>query len=73
MDEIIKHGNAIDPEYYKSDMGDIFDIAHAYGLSYPIGTAVKYLCRAGKKNPATKVEDWRKAIRSIERAIELEG
>ena len=73
MDEIIKHGNEIRPGYYKSAMGDIFDIAHAYKLSFPLGNAVKYICRAGKKDPAKRIEDLEKAITCIRRAIELEG
>jgi hypothetical protein len=71
MDEIISHGNTIRPGYYQSTMGDIFDIANAYGLDFPLGNAVKYICRAGKKDKSKEIEDLRKAIKCIKRAIEL--
>ncbi|MFC8099417.1 DUF3310 domain-containing protein [Streptomyces sp. NPDC057363] len=33
------------------------------------GNAVKYLCRAGRKNPDTELEDLRKALWYVEREI----
>lgn len=71
--DILSGVGEIRPDYYQSAMGDIFDIADAYGLSFPLGTAVKYICRAGKKDPAKRIEDLEKAITCIRRAIELEG
>jgi hypothetical protein len=71
MDEIISHGNTIRPGYYQSSMGDVFDIANAYKLDMPLGTAAKYILRAGKKDKSKEIEDLKKAIRCIERAIEL--
>lgn len=69
--EITDNGNTIRPGYYQSSMGDVFDIADAYGLDMPLGTAVKYILRAGKKDKSKEIEDLGKAIRCIERAIEL--
>jgi hypothetical protein len=69
--EITNNGNTIRPGYYQSAMGDVFDIANAYRLDMACGTAVKYILRAGKKDKAKEIEDLEKAIRSIERAIEL--
>lgn len=71
--EITNNGNTIRPGYYQSAMGDVFDIADAYKLDMPLGTAVKYILRAGKKDKAKEIEDLRKAIRCIEREIELLG
>ena len=71
MDEIIKHGNEIRPGYYKSSMGDVFDIAHEYQLDFPLGNALKYLLRAGKKDAGKEIEDLEKAITCIRRAIEI--
>ena len=65
------NGNTIRPGYYQSAMGDVFDIADAYGLDMPLGTAAKYILRAGKKDKSKEIEDLEKAIRCIERAIEL--
>jgi hypothetical protein len=63
----------IRPDYYQSGMGDIFDIANEYGLSMPLGTAVKYICRAGKKQADKRVEDLQKAITCIQRELEIIG
>lgn len=71
MDEIISHGNTIRPGYYQSDMGDVFDIAAAYKPDMALGTAVKYILRAGKKDKNKHVEDLQKAICCIEREIDL--
>ncbi|SFA76117.1 DUF3310 domain-containing protein [Selenomonas ruminantium] len=69
--ENTNNGNTIRPGYYQSSVGDIFDIADVYGLDFPLGNAVKYICRAGKKNKAAEVEDLEKAVQCIQRAIEL--
>jgi hypothetical protein len=37
------------------------------------GNAIKYIWRAGKKDPATEVEDLRKAIACLEVEIERLG
>jgi hypothetical protein len=69
--EITNNGNTIRPRYYESSMGDVFDIADAYKLDMPLGTAAKYILRAGKKDKSKEIEDLQKAVRCIERAIEL--
>lgn len=71
FDENTDNSNTIRPGYYQSTMGDIFDIANAYGLDFPLGNAVKYICRAGKKDKSKEIEDLRKAIKCIKRAIAL--
>lgn len=44
------------------------------GMQFSRGSAVKYLVRAGHKNPATELEDLRKAAWYINREItRLEG
>lgn len=39
-------------------------------LNFCRGNAVKYLCRAGLKNPATELEDLRKALWYVQREID---
>ena len=36
-------------------------VVHAWGLNYELGNATKYICRAGKKDAATDIEDLEKA------------
>ena len=65
--------DAIKPDYYQFHGYDVFDIAKHFELDYPLGSALKYLLRAGHKDPAKKVEDLNKCIKCIKRHIELEG
>lgn len=64
---------AIKPDYYQYRGGDVFDMAKFFKLNFPLGNALKYLLRAGHKDPDKKVEDLQKCIQCIERAIELEA
>lgn len=57
------------PHYYLRNGFDVFDVAEAWGLSFAIGSALKYLCRAGHKTPDPR-EDWRKAMACIQRQLE---
>ena len=72
MLEGIAH-DAIKPHYYQFHGYDVFDIAKHFQLDYPLGSALKYLLRAGHKDPAKKVEDLNKCIKCIKRHIALEG
>ena len=66
-------GDGKTPEYYRLYVRgvdiDVFDVAEAADLTPASGMALKYLIRAGKKGAA--VEDLKKAVRCIERDIEL--
>jgi hypothetical protein len=65
--------DAIKPNYYQYRGGDVFDMAAYFKLNFPLGNALKYLLRAGHKDPAKKIEDLRKCIQCIQRAVEIEG
>lgn len=59
------------PSYYKSRDGkDIFDIAHEWGLDMEKATAVKYIKRAGHKDPTKEIEDIEKAIQCLRREVQ---
>jgi dUTP pyrophosphatase len=66
-------GDGKTPEYYRLYVRgvdiDVFDVAEAAGLTPAAGMALKYLIRAGKKGDA--LDDLKKAVRCIEREIEL--
>lgn len=63
----------IKPDYYQYRGGDVFDMAQHFNLNFPLGNALKYLVRAGHKDPDKKIEDLQKCIKCINRAIELEA
>ena len=72
-DEIIEQGK-FNPDYYKYRNGDdVFAIADWFGLSFPLGNSLKYILRAGRKEGEKKSDDLNKAIKCIQREIELEA
>lgn len=56
------------PPHYTMGGIEVIDAIEAWGLDFHLGNAVKYIARAGKKNPAETVQDLRKAMWYIERA-----
>jgi hypothetical protein len=63
--------DAIKPDYYQFHGYDVFDIAEHFGLSFPLGNALKYLLRC--KHKENEEQDLRKAIKCIERHLEMMG
>ena len=60
--------DAINPSYYQNGIETI-EAIEAWGLGFCLGNAVKYISRAGKKDPTKTVEDLNKAIWYIQRRI----
>lgn len=61
----------ISPEHYKnwSNGAEVWDIVEH--LRYNRGAAIKYLARAGRKDPSKEIEDLQKAEAHVRREIEL--
>ena len=68
MDDPVNH-----PSYYTSGSIEVIDFIEDQKLPYHLGSAMKYICRAGKKDPAKTVEDLQKAAWYINRYIDLLG
>lgn len=66
MTDLINH-----PPHYKRGGYECLDVIEALGLSYHLGNALKYLWRAGVKDPAKEMEDLRKARFFLDREIAL--
>ena len=65
--------DAINPSYYQNGIETI-EAIEAWDLGFCLGNAVKYISRAGKKDPTKTGEDLNKAIWYIQRRIyELEN
>tara|TARA_B100001059_G_C17806843_1_gene569719 strand:- start:1735 stop:1950 length:216 start_codon:yes stop_codon:yes gene_type:complete len=63
--EMINH-----PEHYLKESGfEVIDVIEAWNLDFSLGNAVKYIARAGLKDPEKKKQDLNKAIWYIERTI----
>lgn len=58
------------PSHYTDGKIEVIDYIEDKQLNYHLGNAVKYISRAGKKDPTKKVEDLRKAAWYINREVE---
>ena len=66
--------NVNHPSHYTSGQIEVIDFIEDQHLGFHLGNAVKYISRAGRKDPARTVEDLRKAAWYLNRQIErLEG
>ena len=61
------------PNHYTSGSIEVIDYIEDQKFPYHLGNAVKYISRAGKKDPEKTVEDLKKAVWYINRYIELLG
>lgn len=61
--------NVNHPAHYTYGSIEVIDVIEGLELPYHLGNAVKYIARAGHKDPAKTEEDLRKAIWYINRYI----
>lgn len=58
------------PSYYGGDKTyETIKVIDAWDLDFCLGNAIKYISRAGKKNPETEIEDLEKAIWYVQHRI----
>ena len=57
------------PSHYTDGSIEVIDFIEDKKLGYHLGNSVKYICRAGKKDPTKTIEDLKKAIWYINRHI----
>ena len=60
------------PNHYggENNLYESIKVIDAWDLGFSLGNAVKYISRAGKKNPEKEIEDLEKAIWYIQHHIE---
>lgn len=60
-------------QYYggKENAYEAIKVIEAWKLDFCLGNVIKYVCRAGKKNPQTEIEDLMKAKEYLERKIQF--
>lgn len=63
VDHPAHYGGADDPY-------EAIKVIEAWGLDFCLGNAVKYISRAGKKDPDKETEDLEKAVFYLKRRIE---
>lgn len=64
-----QHEAVESPAHYNQGNIETWDYIIDQQLNFCLGSAIKYISRAGKKHPNKIVEDLRKAIAFIEREI----
>lgn len=64
IDDNVKH-----PSHYTDGKIEVIEFIEDKQLSYHRGNAIKYICRAGKKDASKEIEDLQKAIWYINREI----
>ena len=65
--------NVNHPAHYTYGSIEVIDVIEGLDLPYHLGNAVKYIARAGRKDPSKTEEDLRKAIWYINRYITFLG
>lgn len=61
-DDMVNH-----PKHYTDGNIEVIEFIEDKNLNYHRSSAIKYICRAGKKNKRTEVEDLEKAIWYLQR------
>jgi hypothetical protein len=59
------------PEHYggASNVYEVIKVIDAWDLGFSLGNTVKYISRAGKKDPEKEIEDLKKALFYLEHHI----
>lgn len=65
MSDAINH-----PEYYNKGDIEVLEFIEDQRMDFVKGSAIKYICRAGGKDPTKEVEDMGKAMFYVRRHIE---
>lgn len=58
------------PSHYTDGKIEVIDFIEDKNLDFCLGNAVKYISRAGKKDPTKEIEDLKKAVWYINRRIQ---
>lgn len=67
----IKNDPVNHPSHYCTGSIEVIDFIEDQKLPYHLGNALKYICRAGRKDPTKTVEDLSKAVWYLNRYIDL--
>lgn len=67
------HNPVTNPAHYTDGKIEVIDFIEDKALGFRLGNAVKYIARAGKKDPAKRTEDLQKAAWYLNREIEKAG
>ena len=57
------------PSHYNKGKVEVWDFISDWKLNFDRGNAIKYICRAGSKDPEKEIQDLEKAIEYINHEI----
>ena len=57
------------PKHYTDGKIEVIDFIEDKGLNFHKGNCIKYIARAGKKDPSKEIEDLEKALWYLQREI----
>lgn len=68
---VVRHNQVDHPPHYGGEDNpyEVIKVIEAWELDFHLGTAVKYIPRAGKKDPDKEIEDLKKSIWYLKRKI----
>lgn len=69
MSKATEHDPVNHPSHYTDGRIEVIDYIEDKKLGFHLGNAVKYISRAGKKDPSKEIEDLEKAVWYINRYI----
>lgn len=58
------------PKHYMPGTYEAINVIEAWDLNFCLGNTIKYIARAGKKDPSKNIEDLKKAKWYLDREIE---
>jgi len=67
---VSKAENPIEPPHYRNLSPEPIVVIESWGLDYHLGSALKYIARAGKKEGNPNDQDIRKAIWFLQRYVD---
>ena len=65
-----KYEKVNNPEHYQSSKLEAIEVIEAFNLNFSLGSAIKYILRAGKKPGEATEEDLKKAIWYLQRELD---
>lgn len=67
----MEHDAVNNPSHYADGKIEVIEFIEDKNLGFHLGNVVKYICRAGKKDPNKLIEDLEKADWYLDRYIDL--
>jgi hypothetical protein len=65
------HNNINSPKHYAAGKIEVIEAIEDWKLGFNLGNSIKYIARAGKKDPSKHAEDLKKAIWYLNRELGL--